>query len=218
MSNSENTIHASHGLDGNSSKLEKYYADWAERYDNDVQSEEYGGPKAIASIALMVAESYLARDPKTIRVLDAGCGTGLAGIELKEKGFEAIDGFDLSQEMCDIARDTGVYDKLAANVDLNVEKDPVFAERYDLVVCCGVFTLGHVEPKGLRQLAAYLSDGGYLVASTRNSYLEGSDFEAASRRIEEAGDLHLVASLPDARYIAEEGAHYWVYGKGRRTV
>ena len=197
MSDSENTIHASHVLAGDTQKLEKYYATWAENYDNDVKNEEYGGPKAIASIALMVADTYLCRESKTIRVLDAGCGTGLGGIELKNKGFEKIDGFDLSQEMCDIARETGVYDKLAANVDLNVDTPPVFDEKYDLIVCCGVFTLGHVEPHGLKRLASYLSDDGYLVTSTRNSYLEGTDIATASKRIEEAGDLHLVTALPD---------------------
>ena len=218
LSNSENTIHASHVLAGDTEKLEKYYAGWAERYDNDVKNEEYGGPKAIASIALMVADTYLCRESKTIRVLDAGCGTGLGGIELKEKGFETIDGFDLSQEMCDIARETGAYEKLAANVDLNVDTAPVFDEKYDLIVCCGVFTLGHVEPHGLKRLVSYLSDDGYLVTSTRNSYLEGTDFATASKTFEEDGDLHLVTTMPDARYIAEEGAHYWVYGKGRKSA
>ncbi|WP_245515086.1 class I SAM-dependent DNA methyltransferase [Jiella endophytica] len=217
MSNSESTIHASHELDGDTGKLEKYYADWASRYDDDVRSEEYGGPAAIASMALMMAESYLGRSPKTVRVLDAGCGTGLAGIELKAKGFSKIDGFDLSEEMCDIARETGVYDKLAANVDLNVEAEPVFEEKYDLVVCCGVFTLGHVEPVGLRRLASYLNDGGYLVASTRKSYYDGSDFESETARIEADGILERVSTLKDAVYIAEEGAHYWIYRKGAKA-
>ncbi|MAU97405.1 MAG: SAM-dependent methyltransferase [Fulvimarina sp.] len=216
MSNSESTIHASHGLDGDTSKLEKYYADWASRYDDDVRREEYGGPRAIASMAVMVADSFLGRAPKAIRVLDAGCGTGLAGLELKRKGFEAIDGFDLSQEMCDIANDTGVYRELAANVDLNVDQAPVFARGYDLIVCCGVFTLGHVEPDGLKRLASYLSDGGYLIVSTRKSYFEGTDFDSATARIEAEGVLERVATLKNAAYIAEEGAHYWIYRKGSK--
>ncbi|MCQ0987852.1 class I SAM-dependent DNA methyltransferase [Jiella marina] len=217
MSASDNTIHASHELAGDSEKLEKYYADWAAKYDDDVRNEEYGGPRAIASIALMVADSFLGKPAKSIRVLDAGCGTGLAGIELKMKGFDVIDGFDLSQEMCDIAEKTEAYAELAGNVDLNRDDKPVFNRTYDLIVCCGVFTLGHVEPEALTRLAEYLSDDGYMVVSTRNSYLEDTDYEDVGKLIEKQGTLHLVTKLPDARYIAEEDAHYWVYGKGRKA-
>ncbi len=35
-------------------------------------------------------------------LLDAGCGTGLVGIELKKNGFDNLDGADFSQKMLDL--------------------------------------------------------------------------------------------------------------------
>ena len=41
-----------------------------------------------------------------------GCGTGLVGLYLAEKGFSKIDGIDASPGMLDMARDKDVYDNL----------------------------------------------------------------------------------------------------------
>ena len=66
-------------------------------------------------------------------------------------------------------------------------------------------------------MARYLKADGLMVISTRNSYLDASDYAAVSRRLEEEGLVRLVMEIPNARYIAEEGAHYWIYGRGPRA-
>ena len=47
--------------------------------------------------------------------------------------------------------------------------------------------------------------------------VNASDYAAVSRRLEEEGLVRLVMEIPNARYIAEEGAHYWIYGRGPRA-
>ncbi|EAU41354.1 hypothetical protein FP2506_01265 [Fulvimarina pelagi HTCC2506] len=207
------SIKTSHKLDGDTEALREYYADWAREYDNDVATERYGGPSVIADVATAVARGYIKRPIEEIRVLDAGCGTGLAGIELKKRGFKDVDGFDLSAEMTEIAAETGAYDKLAADVDLNVDHKNPLKTRYDLMVCCGVLTLGHVEPESLLRLADYMNEGGVMVISTRNSYLEGCDYRDVAERYVKEGKLESLGCLPNADYIEEEGAHYWIYRK-----
>ncbi|MEN3793535.1 class I SAM-dependent methyltransferase [Fulvimarina sp. MAC3] len=207
------SIKTSHNLDGDTEALREYYAGWASDYDKDVATERYGGPGVIADVATTVARGYLKRPLKEIRVLDAGCGTGLAGIELKKRGFVDVDGFDLSAEMTEIADNTGAYDKLVADVDLNVDHENPLKQRYDLMVCCGVLTLGHVEPEALLRLADYLNEGGVMVVSTRNSYLKGCDYRGTADRFVKSGKLESLGCLPDADYIEEEGAHYWIYRK-----
>ncbi|MEF2550411.1 class I SAM-dependent methyltransferase [Aurantimonas sp. A2-1-M11] len=217
MQDSVSTIQASHALDGDPEKLNDYYAGWAQRYDKDVRDQAYGGPRVVASAAALVAEAYLNKAPQTTSVLDAGCGTGLAGEELRKRGFRDVDGFDLSQEMVDIASRTKAYGKLAGGVDLNEDHDNPFGRQYDVIVCAGVFTLGHVEPAALTRMARYLKSDGLMVISTRNSYLDESDYAAVSERLEREGFVKLVMQLPNAWYIAEEGAHYWIYARGPRA-
>ena len=50
----------------------------------------YTAPKE----AVAVLKKYALK--KNLRILDAGCGTGLVGIELKKFGYSCIEGVDFS--------------------------------------------------------------------------------------------------------------------------
>ena len=83
---------------------------------------------------------------KDSKIYDAGCGTGLVGVELKKYGFKNFYGADLSQKLLDLVPND-LYKKLY-KVDLNKpieEKDSSF----DAVMCVGTFTFGHVKPPAL---------------------------------------------------------------------
>ncbi|MEP3430896.1 MAG: class I SAM-dependent methyltransferase [Roseibium sp.] len=218
MQDSKETIHGSHDLDGDSAKIKDYYKDWATNYDQDVKNQSYGGPDVIGNLASLISVSYLHKQPESVGVLDAGCGTGLSGIALREAGFKDVDGFDLSEEMVLEAEKTGAYKELRGSVDITVDRITAFDRKYDLVVACGVFTLGHVEPESLLTLARLLAEDGYLAVSTRNSYLNESDFKKESQDLVRRGLLEEVLIIPDARYIAEEDAHYWVYKRGAKLA
>ena len=211
--NSLSTIKTSHNLDGNSKKLQEYYDGWASKYDNDVASEKYRAPEIIADLATFVTRGYLHRPLKDVHALDAGCGTGLVGVYLKKRGFGQVDGFDLSSEMTDCAQETGAYSTLKAGIDLNTDQPNPFGRTYPLLVCCGVLTLGHVEPQSLRRLAEYVEPDGCMIISTRNSYLQDGEFEKVSATFEAEGLFERLSCMPDAWYIKEEGAHYWIYRK-----
>jgi predicted TPR repeat methyltransferase len=209
-------ISQSHLFDGSATKLKDYYRGWADHYNHDVSHEEYGGPEVMASIASMVAISYLNKNPGQTRTLDAGCGTGLVGEALVRHGFRKIDGCDLSQDMTSIAADTGVYHRLWSHIDLGEEPSsekflPLQQIPYEIVVCCGVFTLGHLKPNALLTLRSFIKPGGFLVVSTRNSYLHQSGYKQISQRLVNEGQFDAATCIPNAKYIAEEDAHYWIY-------
>ena len=46
---------------------------------------------------------------KDISVLDLGCGSGLVGKQLHKRGYQNIDGLDLSEEFLEEAQKKGVY-------------------------------------------------------------------------------------------------------------
>jgi 2-polyprenyl-3-methyl-5-hydroxy-6-metoxy-1,4-benzoquinol methylase len=211
MTNSLDVIKASHDLNGDPDSLQKYYQKWASEYNSDVANEDYLGPDIIATLADLAIKGYLDTRKSELQVLDAGCGTGLAGVALNRARFNIIDGNDLSQAMIDQARRTNAYRLLEGGVDLDSGKLSSPHALYDLVVCCGVFTLGHVSPYAMYSLANYTKIGGILIVSTRNSYLRSTEFKSVSAQICKAGILELLAQVEDASYITEERAHYWLY-------
>ncbi|MER8961759.1 class I SAM-dependent methyltransferase [Mesorhizobium sp. M0701] len=165
----------------------------------------------VAELAGAVQTAYLARQRAAIAILDAGWGTGLVGVELERLRFRLIDGFDLSEEMADRARQTRVYRNVRGDVDLNRPLSDRSSASYNITVCCGVFTLGHVRPDALRELARVTRPNGFVIVSTRKSYAETAFFEDEVRSLQKAGILIPAQRLNDGRYVAEEDAHYWVF-------
>ena len=90
-------IDAALHLDGDPQNVKQFYADWAQKYNQDVNSAEYSGPV----IAAKLLNQHLSE--KKARILDAGCGTGLVGVELQRLDYIHVDGFDLSLEMAELA-------------------------------------------------------------------------------------------------------------------
>ncbi|RUX92734.1 class I SAM-dependent methyltransferase [Mesorhizobium sp. M7A.F.Ca.CA.001.09.2.1] len=204
-------IKDSHALDGDVDRLARFYREWASSYELDVGRDEYCGPAIVAELAGTVQTAYLANKRAAIAILDAGCGTGLVGVELERLGFRLIDGIDLSEEMAEQARKTRAYRHVRGDVDLNGPLSGYSTASYDITVCCGVFTLGHIRPDALRELARVTRPNGFIIASTRKSYAETTSFGDEVRRLQDTGVLVTAQCLNDGKYIAEEGAHYWVF-------
>ena len=76
----------------------KYYDAWGKenKYDKDMEDWNYTGPKETSKI---FNKHSLNKD---IKIYDAGCGTGLVGVELKKYGFSNFYGADLSQKLLDL--------------------------------------------------------------------------------------------------------------------
>ena len=91
----------------------KYYDEWGEnnKYDQDMESWNYTGPKETSSVFIKHETN------KDAKIYDAGCGTGLVGVELKKYGFTNFYGADLSQKLLDLVPQN-LYKKLE-KVDLN---------------------------------------------------------------------------------------------------
>ena len=102
----------------------EFYDNWAGSYNAAISA--ISGGYAIPTILLenavgtlqrlqgfSVAQAKIARSlRRSLSVLDAGCGTGVAGVTLRQMGFVHITGVDISGNMVDIARKTGAYDSV----------------------------------------------------------------------------------------------------------
>lgn len=217
---SENNVEAvhnitsAHDLSGNVEELSAHYSDWADSYDDDVSSHGYTGPAYIAKLGAKLLKAMAARNPgtakKNVTILDAGCGTGLVGVELEKLGFPSIFGCDLSDEMVGKAEGTGTYRELHGGINLEEPVTCFGKTRFDAILSCGVFTLGHVAPEALLNLVPLLKEDGVIVLSTRQRYTQDHDFEAWCRKQEKAGTLTLSEVVIGAPYISDEKADYWI--------
>ena len=133
----------------------KYYDEWGDKdkYNKDMVDWNYTGPKETAETFNKYEKN------KDTLIFDAGCGTGLVGLELKKYSFKNFHGADLSQTLLDtVPKD--LYQKLA-KVDLNkpIEVEDNF---YGGVMCVGTFTFGHVKPNALDEFIRITKPGGLI--------------------------------------------------------
>ena len=74
-------------------------------YDNWTKKEQYNKDMVVGIMKLLKNTASLLNKhaiDKKINILDAGCGTGLVGKELKKYGYSNLTGVDFSQSMLDL--------------------------------------------------------------------------------------------------------------------
>jgi len=153
-----------------SEELLKYYQNWTDKnkYNKDMVDWNYTAPHE----TVFVLKKYVFN--KNCKILDAGCGTGLVGIELKKCGYSNIEGVDFSQNMLDLIPKS-IYKKIE-KIDLN--KPLKFkANMYDVVMCVGTFTYGHVKPQGLDELLRITKNRGLICFTINEGIYEEYGFD-----------------------------------------
>ena len=183
-------------------ELLKYYQDWTKKnkYNQDMINWKYTAPQETVS----VLKKY-ALDNKC-KILDAGCGTGLVGIELKKCGYSNIDGVDFSQNMLDLIPQ-GIYKKIE-KVDLN--KPLKFkTNMYDVIMCVGTFTYGHVKPQALDELIRITKNGGLICFTINEGIYEEYGFDNKIKELTN-NKLWNVKEFFKSSYIVNKDVNAWL--------
>lgn len=116
--------------------LRSVFDNFAEGFENILAGLDYQAPQLIEGFLAAIYGSQ--KSPK-LRILDAGCGTGLCGKFLKKYAcWRGLDGVDISSQMLAHAADKKLYARLYCQdlMDLLDHKP----ERYDLICAADVFT------------------------------------------------------------------------------
>ncbi|WP_328302684.1 class I SAM-dependent DNA methyltransferase [Actinomycetospora sp. NBC_00405] len=179
-------LERAYGLRGPDDARE-FYDEWAAEYDADLADDTQGyvAPELAAETLVRVAGTG-------VTVLDAGCGTGLVGAALAQRGIDVIDGVDVSPGMLERARATGAYRSLEP-ADLT-RPLPTPADAYDAVVCVGTLTHGHVGPEALAEFVRLTRPGGSVVATVLDDVWESGGYRAETDRLVDAGVAELVSA------------------------
>lgn len=99
----------------------------------------------------------------TERILDVGVGSGVMAIELKNRGFNAINGVEIDEETRVRAESLGCYEHVASSLD-----DPKVGNGFGHALLLDV--LEHVANPGelLGQVSSKLCGGGSILISVPN--------------------------------------------------
>jgi ubiquinone/menaquinone biosynthesis C-methylase UbiE len=107
--------------------------------------------------------------PENLRVLDAGCGTGVLTSALYRSGLKPRQSiaFDLSIKSLNIARKEFVEDKKVVHSSIkytqgNILAMPFADESFDLILTCGVLEYVPID-EGLAEFARVLAPKGYVL-------------------------------------------------------
>jgi len=145
------------------------YDGWADGYEQELL-EEWGYTSPQKAVQLLSDIMTL----QGMRVLDAGCGTGLVGALLKKSGAASLTGIDYSPGMLAKAEAKQVYDSLD-KMDMN-ESLPLPSNSFDATTCIGTFTATHVKPDAVKELVRVTRSGGALVFTVRDDYWQATNF------------------------------------------
>ena len=156
------------------------YAVWADTYES-----EFTVPRRYVydrTAAELLCQGFSGSGP----VLDAGCGTGLVGKQLRRLGVTVVDGLDISREMLAKARSktapdgSPVYRQLI-EADLTGPID-IASDTYAGLVSAGTFTHGHVGPDGIAELLRVARPGARCVIGVNSSIFDTNGFRGRFER------------------------------------
>ncbi|EME44438.1 hypothetical protein DOTSEDRAFT_34872 [Dothistroma septosporum NZE10] len=169
------------------------YEEWAQSYDADLESSSYASPQfAVAAVA-----KHIDNDSGHLKILDAGCGTGLVGLHVSRSplasspGF-TIDGLDLSPGMLAIARQKSIYHDLdPADLSKPIER---VDGSYRVITCVGTLTKGHVGPKVINEFVRVVSQGGLVVATVHEEVWESAGYRHVVEALEKQEMVEVVGT------------------------
>ena len=174
--------------------VEALFDDFAERFDHQlVDMLDYHAPTVLADLLAR-------RRGRFERILDLGCGTGLAAPHLERFGGH-LTGVDLSAAMLAKATKRGGYDALVQGEAVAfLESHP---DGFDLILAADVLIyFGDLAPV-FAAAAAALAPGGLLAFSTELGEDDGWKLRPSARYAH--GDAYIrAASAPGFRIVERQ--------------
>lgn len=183
-------------------KVLDYYDNWTkkEQFNKDMVIWNYEAPQNTASLLNKHAID------KKINILDAGCGTGLVGKELKKYGYSNLTGVDFSQSMLDLIT-PGIYHTIDL-IDLN-EPLKYGDNTFDAIMCVGTFTYGHVKAHALNEFIRIVNYRGLICFTINEGIYKEYEFD---KKIDEliTNNQWEIIEFSKSTYIVNKNIEAWL--------
>jgi predicted TPR repeat methyltransferase len=178
-----------------SDEVRGYYDELARTYDTTLAGWGYDAPSHVADLLTRWMPADTART-----VLDAGCGTGLAGEALRDARFGGeLLGVDLSPDSVALARSRGIYTEVVLG-DLQ-EPLPYRDGTVDAVVCVGVLTYVPEVAAIWGEFCRVTRPGGVIVLTQRADIWRERRCNDVLDDFERQGRWSVVHLSPPASYL-----------------
>ncbi len=135
-------------------------------------------------------------------ILDAGCGTGLVGKALHERGYQQLSGLDISPEMLERAQQTACYQQLQQH-DLTATPYPFADHQFAAIACIGVFSLIADPRPVLQEFWRLLANKGYLIFSQQAALFAKYHYLDVLEQFEQSGHLQRLAISDPVVYLPQ---------------
>ena len=95
-----------------------------------------------------------------IKIIDAGAGTGLIGVELKKLGYTNLCALDISAEMLTEAKKKEIYTEFICT-SLNGQPIPqIKSGQFDALICGGALITGRIGSSAFVEMIRMVQTGG----------------------------------------------------------
>jgi len=161
MKQFSNELHEAH-QNNDFQKQQEMYSKHSSIYDDYCKQEGYHAHQRLVE---KIKELYPKQ--RNVKILDYGCGTGLASDALFAENFQDIDGLDPNSKLLNVARSKGIM-KVLYNLSSEDDDSMIQSGRYDLVCSSGVFFPSPSYPgyRVIAKICRYVKPGGYIVICT----------------------------------------------------
>ena len=189
--------------------LDKYDL-YAEQFDEHVKNELCGNGENTPVVVTVQLFSETVSYHDSMKILDAGAGTGEQGEQLVKHGYKnaEITAFDPSQGMLNVAKKRNIYSDLIRGC---LPDSGLVSNCFDAAICVGTFTPGHAPAESLHELVRITKQGGYIVYSVRKHFYENPDsrFQAVEEELTKDNKWKLIAKREDEYLPAEKIKGYY---------
>ena len=183
-------------------KVLNYYINWTKKnkFNKDMNDWNYQAPQNTVKLFDQHAPN------KNINILDAGCGSGLVGIELQKFGYSKITGVDFSQNMLDLIPQN-IYQNLEL-IDLN-ETLKYQDNYFDAITCVGTFTYGHVKACALDEFIRIIKKKGLICFTINEGIYRKYEFDKKLDQLTK-DSMWKIIDFSKCSYIVNKDIEAWL--------
>ena len=211
---SEAMLNAGHVSQINSAYVREIFDAFAEDFESVLEGLNYAAPSLMGETLKNLAQNVKL---KKMKILDAGCGTGLCGEYLKKYAkFRGLDGVDLSEKMLEVARRKKIYTHLYQQ-DLN-QFLAKHENSYDLINAADVLTyFGELGNIFILMYDALKAGGRVIFSVSENSFNKDDYFLHLSGRFLH-NKKYVESSLKKRGFVIEKLTRVKLRNEGEKEV